>query len=88
LKNFRRFGSRAIFSAVSHCLAAPPGAPVLYRLLANQARAIASNFDLLNWSCIGTNQVFQGSADFIDPNAPDNSSGFYQIAPLAGPPTN
>lgn len=49
---------------------------------------ILDSTDLLNWSCIGTNQVFQGFADFIDPNAPDNSSGFYQIAPLASPPTN
>lgn len=43
--------------------------------------------DLVNWTSLGTNQVVQGSIDFIDPNAPNNSAGFYQVVPQAGPPS-
>jgi len=42
--------------------------------------------DLMNWSSVSTNQVFQGSIDFVDPDAPNNSMRFYRAAPQAGPP--
>lgn len=42
--------------------------------------------DLVNWSCVSTNQVFQGSIDFVDPDAPNNSMRFYRAAPQGGPP--
>jgi len=38
--------------------------------------------DLLDWSPINTNQVIQGSLDYIDLNAPGNPTGFYQFVPL------
>ena len=42
--------------------------------------------DLVNWTPICTNQVVNGSIDFIDPDAPDNSSRFYRSVPLTDPP--
>jgi len=44
--------------------------------------AIQNSTDLANWSSVGTNQVIQGSLDFIDPNAPANAAGFYRFVPL------
>jgi hypothetical protein len=44
--------------------------------------------DLQNWSSVSTNQVFQGSIDFIDPDAPDNSSRFYRAMPVTNTPAN
>jgi hypothetical protein len=44
--------------------------------------------DLVNWTSDSTNQAFQGSVDFIDPNAPANPSGFYQIVPLTNSPSD
>jgi hypothetical protein len=44
--------------------------------------------DFVNWSTICTNQVFQGAIDFVDPDAPDNSSRFYRALPLSGTPAN
>jgi len=44
--------------------------------------------DLINWSSICTNQVFQGSIDFIDPAALGNSSGFYRAVPLTNAPSD
>jgi hypothetical protein len=43
---------------------------------------IQNSSDLLNWSSVSTNQVFQGSVDYIDPNAPSKPSGFYRVVPL------
>ncbi len=37
--------------------------------------------DLLNWTAICTNQVVQGSIDFVDPDAVNNSSRFYRAVP-------
>jgi hypothetical protein len=41
--------------------------------------------DLINWTSLCTNQVFAGSADFMDPDA-TNLAGFYRVLPLDGPP--
>lgn len=42
--------------------------------------------DLVNWSTLCTNQVFQGAIDFVDPDAPDHSSRFYRANPLLDAP--
>ena len=42
--------------------------------------------DLLDWTPFCTNQVFEGSIDFFDPDAPDNPLRYYRVAPLDGPP--
>lgn len=44
--------------------------------------------NLVNWSPLCTNQVFQGGIDFIDPDAPVNPSRFYQAVPLPDEPAN
>jgi hypothetical protein len=43
--------------------------------------------DLHNWIPICTNQVVNGSIDFVDPDAQDNPVRFYRAVPEAGPPT-
>jgi len=42
--------------------------------------------DLLNWTSICTNQVVNGSIDFIDPDAPTSQSRFYRTVPETNPP--
>ena len=48
---------------------------------------IESTTDLQNWSAICTNQVIQGSIDFVDPDAQGNQIHFYRAVPEAAPPT-
>jgi hypothetical protein len=48
---------------------------------------VESSPDLLNWSSVCTNQVVQGSIDFVDGNAPDNARQFYQAVPQAAAPS-
>ena len=43
--------------------------------------------DLVNWLPVCTNQVFQGSIDFVDPDAPKDSSRFYRAIPVANAPS-
>ena len=47
---------------------------------------VETSSDLLNWSSAGTNQVFQGSINFVDMNAPSNTAHFYRTTPQSGPP--
>ena len=42
--------------------------------------------NLLNWTGICTNQVVNGSIDFIDPDAPSDHSRFYRTVPDNAPP--
>lgn len=42
--------------------------------------------DLANWLSVSTNQVFQGSIDFVDPDATSNSSRFYRAIPVVNSP--
>ena len=42
--------------------------------------------DLLHWTPICTNQVVNGSIDFVDPDAAANPARFYRTVPEAGPP--
>lgn len=50
--------------------------------------SIQNSSDLQNWSSVSTNQVFQGSIDFVDPDAPDFSSRFYRAMPVTNTPAN
>jgi hypothetical protein len=47
---------------------------------------IESSGDLMNWTPLCTNQVVNGSVDFIDPDAQNSQSRFYRAVPEAGPP--
>jgi len=47
---------------------------------------IESSDDLINWTPLCTNQVVNGSIDFIDPDAQTSQSRFYRAVPEAGPP--
>jgi hypothetical protein len=42
--------------------------------------------DLPNWTSICTNQVVNGSLDFVDPDAQNNPLRFYRAVPEANPP--
>jgi hypothetical protein len=42
--------------------------------------------DMIHWTPICTNQVVNGSIDFVDPDAATNPSRFYRTVPEAGPP--
>ncbi len=47
--------------------------------------AVQSSPDLLNWTSLSTNQVFQGSMDFMDLNAAGSPGGFYRVLELNDP---
>ena len=42
--------------------------------------------DLVNWTPICTNQVINGTIDFVDPDAAGTPSRYYRALPEAGPP--
>jgi hypothetical protein len=42
--------------------------------------------DLIHWTPICTNQVVNGSMNFVDPDAPTNPARFYRTVPESGPP--
>jgi Bacterial Ig domain/Calx-beta domain len=44
--------------------------------------------DLVNWTSICTNQVVNGSIDFVDPDAQSNSSRFYRTVSLTTVPSD
>jgi hypothetical protein len=44
--------------------------------------------DLANWTTACTNQVINGSINFVDPDAAGNSSRFYRAVPLTNPPSD
>jgi hypothetical protein len=48
---------------------------------------IESSADLVNWTPVCTNQVVNGSIDFIDPDAQGNQDHFYRAMPESGPPS-
>ena len=47
---------------------------------------VETTADLLSWTPICTNQVINGSIDFVDPNAQSGQALFYRAVPEAGPP--
>ena len=42
--------------------------------------------DLINWTTICTNQVIDGSIDFIDPNVAGSPTRQYRAVPIPNPP--
>ena len=48
--------------------------------------SIECSTDLVNWTSVCTNQVINGSIDFVDPEAVNNPSRFYRAVPLNSPP--
>ncbi len=48
---------------------------------------IERSTDMRNWSPVCTNQVVNGSIDFVDPDAPGNPARFYRVIPLDVPPS-
>ena len=42
--------------------------------------------DMVNWAVASTNQVFQGSIDFVDPEAAGQASRFYRAVPVENSP--
>ncbi|HWV99888.1 MAG TPA: Ig-like domain-containing protein [Candidatus Acidoferrum sp.] len=42
--------------------------------------------DMLNWTSICTNQVVNGSIDFVDPDAQNDQARFYRAVPESAPP--
>jgi hypothetical protein len=47
---------------------------------------IERSTDMSNWLPVCTNQVVNGSIDFVDPDAPGNPARFYRVIPLNAPP--
>jgi hypothetical protein len=43
---------------------------------------VEKSTDLQNWSPVSTNQVFNGSIDFVDPNNVGGAAAYYQPVPL------
>jgi len=41
---------------------------------------------MINWTPVCTNQVIDGSIDFVDPDAANNASRFYRAVPLTNAP--
>ncbi len=44
--------------------------------------------NLINWTSVCTNQVINGSIDFIDPDSASNQTRFYRAVPLTSPPSD
>jgi hypothetical protein len=44
--------------------------------------------NLIEWTPLCTNQVIDGSIDFVDPGAVGSSSRLYRTVPMSGPPSN
>jgi hypothetical protein len=49
---------------------------------------IQCSADMVNWTSICTNQVVNGSIDFVDPGAAGQPSLFYRAVPLTSPPSD
>lgn len=47
---------------------------------------VEQSIDMINWTSICTNQVVNGSIDFVDPNAATLPGVFYRTVPEANPP--
>ncbi|MGA3269070.1 MAG: Ig-like domain-containing protein [Verrucomicrobiota bacterium] len=44
--------------------------------------------DLVNWTAVCTNQVINGSIDYVDPDAQGSPARYYRAVPVAGPPSD
>lgn len=50
--------------------------------------SIESSTDMVNWVPICTNQVVNGSIDFVDPDAPGLQDKYYRVVPVTSLPGN
>ena len=50
--------------------------------------SIESSTDMVNWVPICTNQVVNGSIDFVDPDAPGLQDRYYRVVPVTSVPGN
>jgi hypothetical protein len=78
----------------------PPPRPVAATVLSDKCFRLHANgpdgawfhveysTDFQNWTALCTNQVVQGSIDFIDPDASNDSSRFYRAVPEPAAPAN
>jgi hypothetical protein len=48
--------------------------------------AIECSSDMVNWTPICTNQVVNGSIDYVDPDAPGYTTRYYRVVPVANTP--
>ena len=46
---------------------------------------VQNSTDMVHWTSLSTNQVINGSIDYVDPNASGKPDGFYRAVPLNGP---
>jgi hypothetical protein len=76
-ENWLRVPSSILADGSFHLTASAPDGAWFY---------VQYSTDLVNWSTTSTNQVFQGSIDFVDP-APKDSSRFYRAVPVASAPS-
>jgi hypothetical protein len=49
--------------------------------------SVECSTDLVDWTAVCTNQVVNGSIDFVDPDSASNPSRFYRAVPLNNPPS-
>jgi len=50
--------------------------------------AIEVSTDFANWTPVCTNQVINGSIDYVDPEAPGQPARFYRAVPVLNPPAD
>jgi len=73
LENWRRAPSALLPDGSFHLAASGPDGAWFY---------VQYTTDLVNWQSVSTNQVFQGSIDFVDPDANNYASRFYRAVPV------
>ena len=78
MENWQRSASSTLAGSSFHLAANGPDGAWFY---------IQNSTDLSNWASVSTNQVFQGSIDFIDPDASSNATRFYRAVPMNDAPT-
>ena len=78
LENWLRVPSSVLADGSFHLTASAPDGAWFY---------VQYSSDLVKWSSVSTNQVFQGSIDFVDPDASNNSSRFYRAIPIGNSPS-
>jgi hypothetical protein len=76
VENWQRSTSSTIFGGGFHLAASGPDGAWF---------SVQYSSDLVNWTTVSTNQVVQGSIDFVDPDAVRNSSRFYRAIPAVNP---
>jgi len=49
--------------------------------------SVESSTNLVNWTALCTNQVVNGSIDFVDPDTQSDQARYYRVVPLASAPS-